>query len=282
MGSNPQNNFDALNKIRDGALMLSLGNAYLCEEPFFIKTGILIDSNIEKVKSGILSLKKKFPGKFVQEVDTDEILEELHNIAQRLQNPDKEISEKCTVGVLGQELETSVNTLARAINTIRSQVEGSSPVYTKTESIINIFGWLKPVGVLATSSFRLIIKLLILSILVAILPFLFLFLTMEKEENLLKEIAQSEVYIKSQYEIIISLDDEKNQISQEIESMEQEAQNREDKIEIIELNDRIYKINENQNKIEVEISLYEKKIEDNRKKIEDVKKKSFIKRLLRQ
>lgn len=282
MDFDPQNNFGALKEIRDRVLMLSLGNAYLCEEPFLKKIGQAINLNLVKLKEDIISLKKRFPGKFTDEVETDEILNGINSIAQHLQNPDKEINEKCTVGALGRELEESVNTLTEAINAIRIQVEGESPVYTKADSILGLFGWLRPVGNLMATLSGFIVKLFVFLIIASILIFSYLFLTMEKEGSILKGIAKSEAYIQSQQEILSQLDYEKEQISRQIESIEKRGLNRQDKIEIMDLEMGINKIDDKRHKIEAEISMYDKELKDNQRKIEEIKKKSFIKKLLRQ
>jgi len=282
MDFDPQSNFGALNEIRDRVLMLSLGNAYLCEEPFLKKIGHVINLNLLKLKEDITSLKKSFPGKFTDEVETDEILNGINSIAQHLQNPDKEINEKCTVGALGRELEESVNTLTEAINAVRIQVEGESPVYTKADSILGLFGWLRPVGNLMATLSGFIGKLFIFLIIASILIFSYLFLTMEKEGSILKEIAKSEAYIQSQQEILSQLDYEKDQISRQIEAIEKRGLNRQDKIEIMDFEMGINKLDDKRHKIETEISMYDKELKDNQRKIEEIKKKSFIKRLLRQ
>ncbi len=282
MDFDPPSNFGPLNEIRNRVLLLSLGNAYLCEEPFLRKIGRVINLNVEKLKGDITSLKKRFPGKFVDEVETDEILNRIDSIAQHLQNPDKEINEKCTVGELGRELEESINAMTHAINAIRIQVEGDSPVYTKTDSILGIFGWLRPVGNLIATLSGPLIKLFILLILAAILIFSYLSLTMEKEGSTLKEIAKSEAYILSQREILSQLDLEKEQISREIKSMEERDLSRQDKIEIMDLEVGINNLDDKRRKIEAKISMHDKKLEDNSRKIKEIRKKSFIKRLLRQ
>ncbi len=281
MDFDPQSNFGALNEIRDRVLMLSLGNAYLCEEPFLKKIGHVINLNLLKLKEDITSLKKRFPGKFTDEVETDEILNGINRIAQHLQNPDKEINEKCTVGALGRELEESVNKLTEAINAVRIQVEGESPVYTKADSILGLFGWLRPVGNLMATLSGFIGKLFIFLIIASILIFSYLFLTMEKEGDILKEIAKSEAYIQSQQEILSQLDYEKDQISRQIASIEKRDLNRQDKIEIMDFEMGINKLDNKRHKIEAEMSMYDNELKDNQRKIEEIKKKSFIKRLLR-
>jgi len=282
MDNDSQNNLSALKEIRDSVLMLSIGNAYLCEELFLKKIGRRIDVNVEKLKNDISALKKRYPGKFVTEVDTDEILKGIHGTAQRLQKPDKETEEKCTIGKLGQEMEASVNILTTAISTVRTQVEGDSLTYTRKDSVIKTVGSVKSIGSSIGSVFALFLKILFCLIVISILPLSYLFFTMDKEENLLKEIANKEQYIQSQQGILSKFEAEKMQISQEIETMKEKDLSREEKIEMIDLDVKIHKIDEECNKVEVDISLYENEIRDNRRKIKEIKEKSFIRRLLRQ
>ena len=286
MDSGSQYNLAALKEIRDSVLILSLGNAYLCEEPFLKKIGNTIDVNLEKLKSDISSLKKRFPGKFADEVDTDEIIKKIQDTAKSLQEPDKEIDEKCTMGELGQELETSVNTLADAIKKIKVQVEGDALTYTKKDSALQAVGGLKEIGISVGGAFTYLFKILICLIILSVLVFSYLFITVEKEGGFLKEIAESEALIQSKKEILSKLDEEKNQISQEIEQIKMKEKkkelNRQDKIDIMDLEMKSDKVDEEIHKVGGEVDLHEKKIMGNREKIEEIKKKSFVERLLRQ
>jgi len=81
----PLPTFAALHDIRDKAILLSLGKAFLCEEVFLMKIGHSIDESLEHLREDILSLKMRFVGKFVEEVDTDSILDDLHSQASFLQ-----------------------------------------------------------------------------------------------------------------------------------------------------------------------------------------------------
>jgi len=56
------------------------------------------------------------------------------------------------------------------------------------------------------------IRSFIFLILIAILPFTYLLVTMESEKNLLKEIDKNKAFIQIQEEILLKLDDEKNDI----------------------------------------------------------------------
>jgi hypothetical protein len=46
--------FPALHDIRDKILVLSLGNAFLCEEVFLKKTGIAIESQLDNLRQEII------------------------------------------------------------------------------------------------------------------------------------------------------------------------------------------------------------------------------------
>ena len=259
--------------------MLSLANAYFCEEPFLKKIGRAIDSNVEKLKGDIYSLKKSFPGKFVDEIDTDEIIKEIHRTAQSLQNPDQDINERCTVGSLGRELEDHIKSLSNAVNAIRIQVEGGGVTYTKKDSVLGIFVNIKDsLG----ASFFLGLKILLCLLVVSFLSFLYLFVTMETEEDLLREIGKSEAVIRSQQEIISQLDLKNKEFSQRIKSLEKGDPSRQERIEIMDLELQIQKILDERLKVQAEIEIHDKKILESRGKIEKIKKTPLFKRLLRQ
>lgn len=282
MGStdpDPQNVIRALNEIRDNVLMLSLANAYFCEEPFLKKIGRAIDSNVEKLKGDIYSLKKSFPGKFVDEIDTDEIIKEIHRTAQSLQNPDQDINERCAVGSLGRELEDRIKSLSNAVNAIRIQVEGRGLTYTKKDSALGIFVNIKDsLG----ASFFLGLKIFLCLLVLSLLSFFYLLLTMENKEDLLKEIGKSEAHIKSQQEIVSQLDLKNKESSERIKSLDKVDPSRQERIEIMHLELKIQKNLNERFKVQAKIGIHDKKILENRKKIEDIEKSSFFKRLLRQ
>lgn len=281
MVSDSQDAFSAQNELRDRALMLLLGNAYICEEPILKKLGLEIDSHARKLKDDILSLKKRFPGKFTHEINTDEILDGIQSTAQLMQKPDTEINEKCTVGMLGRELETWLNTLTMAINDIKIQIEGASTVYTWMDSFSKLSGAIKKIGKLLGHTFTFFLKILFLVLLISLLPFSYLFLTMEREEKFSKVIAQSEAQILLQKEILSKSNNEHKELMEKIAAIENKRTTRELKIVIMELRNNMHEIDGKRNRVEAEIDIHEKKIEENQEKIEEIKKRSFIKRLLR-
>jgi hypothetical protein len=270
-----------LQEIKDNALMLSLGNKFLCEASFLKKIGHGIDTSIETLRADIFSLKKMFPGEFVHEVDTDAILEELQHIARKLQNPDREINEKCTTGELGKELRAHTRSLTSAVRNIKSRVEGEDLTYSRKDSFLSLANSLKNAASYVGMAVAFTFKGLLLLVLLFIGLFLSLYLTMEKEETLLEEIAQSETYIRSQREVLSQLEKEKEVLQGKIAALRGKTQTRQDKIELLDLNVLMLKADGKQHGLESEISIQEKKLEENRKRIEEIEDKPFIKRLLR-
>ena len=102
MAAKPPSTSKGLHGIRDMAILLNMANIHLCEEVYLKKVGLSIDNHLKELRSDISSLKKKFPGKFVKEVDTDQVIENFQGIVQRLQEPDKEILKKRPTGALRQ------------------------------------------------------------------------------------------------------------------------------------------------------------------------------------
>ena len=274
---------DALTEMRDSIFQLSLGNSYLCEDPFLIKIGHAIDSNIETLKEDILSLKARFPGKFTHEIDTDAILEEIRITAQSLQKPNKETNDKCIVGDLGRELEISVKSLTNAINTLKAHVEGGDLTYTKKDTVLGLFDGFGKIGDSVGTALALGLKVLICLIVLSLIPFFYLFMTLEAEEDLLKDMAIHQDQAGSQREIYAKLDQDKEAISKKIESIENkggEELSRQDKIKIMELDRDTQKIDLKRQEVELKIAIHDEEIAKNKKKIETIKNTSFFKRLL--
>jgi len=272
----------ALNTIRKNTLLLTIAKEYLCEDVFLIKLGNNIKQNIQRLKDDISSLKKKFPGKFATEVETDDILEKISATAQALIDADKDIKEGCKSGELGRKLEADVKSIAEAVNLIKIQVQGKKLIYTRKESFFNIFSGLRSIGRSLGSALILGVKILSCLIIIAIVAFSYLYFTMEKEGPILKEIAESREFISDRQKSISQLELRKKEVSEEIELLEKNGITRDEKIAIMDLEMEIQKINQDSNSIEAEINAHEKKISDNQKKIEEIKKTSFIERLLRQ
>lgn len=274
----------ALSEIKDGAIILSLGNDYLCQEPILVKIGRVIDRNVEKVRKEISSLIGQFPGKFTPEIDTDEILAEIQGTARVLQQPDEELSEKCRLGELGKGLEDQVRALTRAVNDIRAKVEGRGVSYSTKDSLIGLFTGLGKAGGSLGGIMSRAFKIVAVLAGVAILVGVYLFITMDRESGLLKNISAAESEIRSEQEAISGLEVKRKEIVRRIASIEKKDPSRElsreEKIAIIDLEMEKHKIDEEKRQAQSEISLGREIINENTKKIEAVRESPFFKRLL--
>ncbi len=261
---------------------MSLGNAYLCENVFLRKIGTEIVSLAKRLSEDIVAVKKRFPGKFADDVDTGTLLKELHARAGELQNPDSAMNDKCAAGELGRELEQTVQDLNQAIKRITAKVEGITPEYTKKDAVIAVLSRAKaPASIAASSVVRLIFKVVAFLLILATGPFVYLLVTMEREPALLGEVSKNEGLIRSQRQIIASLEKEKSEINRQIEELRRKGEDRQDKIAIMDLDVRAHGLDEKRSKSEVEIANLEEKINEDRAKVEEIHKKPFLQRLLR-
>jgi len=275
----PLPTFAALHDIRDKAILLSLGKAFLCEEVFLKKIGHSIDESIENLREDIVSLKTRFVGKFVEDVDTESILEDLHSQATFLQAPDRKATDKCTVGTLGAELEETVSVLTQAIKVIKGKVEGEVEEYTRKEAVVKRA---KTAGSLVSSLVSLAVKVVVLLFLLALGPAIYLGVTMDREGSLQKQIAESKAYIQSQREQIGSLTKQRDELAVRIESSQGDNLSREQKLEIMDLNVTVHGLDQKVHKSEAEITEHERMIRLNEQKIKEIKSKAFLQRYLRQ
>jgi hypothetical protein len=281
MMAKPQNTFKGLHGIRDMALLLGIANVYLCEEEFLQKAGVTIGNHLEELRVDISSLKEKFPGQFVKEADTDQLIDNIQQIVQRLKEPDKDIQKKCKIGALGLELENGINVIGHTIDTIRSQVEGELGTYSKTESVLASVGWIKSLGRKIIGLSALTVKLAGVVVLILAVVFTSLFLSMDSQEGLLKEVHQCRDHVAEHLKILSNADAEKERINKKLDIMNENELTRADRTRMIELNLEIHKINERVYAAQAEIDAYQKRIDEMEKRIEELNQKSFLKRLFR-
>jgi len=271
--------FASLREIRDKAILLSIGKAFLCEEVFLKKIGHAMDESLDHLREEIFSLKMMFVGKFVEDVDTDSLLDELHSQAKLLQSPDRRVTDKCTVGTLGTEMEEAVHTLAVAIKTIKSKIEGEVEEYTKKDSIVK---GAKSAGSLVSSVVSFVIKTVMLLLLLALGPAIYLGVTMDREGSLQKQITESKAYIQSQRAQIASVRKERDELAARAESSQGDTLIRQQKVENMDLSVKVHSLDQKVDKTEAEITEHERRIKMNQQKIEEIKLKTFQQRFLRQ
>jgi molecular chaperone GrpE (heat shock protein) len=264
------------------ALLLNMANTHLCEEVYLQKFGLVIDNHLEEVKDDISSLKKMFPGQFVREVDTDQVIENFEGIVQRLQKPDKETLKKCSTGALGLELENVVNVMGHALDAIKNQVKGELGGYSKTdESVLTLIGWIKFIGrqLFVLSSFTVRITSAAVSILLVV--FISLFLSMDSQQDLLDKVSQYQSHIQGQLAILSSTDSEKERINKELDIIVEGELSRQERTRALDLTLEIHEINEQALAAQAEIDAYQSRIDEMEEKIDEMNKKPFLMRLFR-
>lgn len=273
--------FPVLHEVRNKTLMLSVGNAFLCEEVFLKKTGDAMESQIDNLRQEIHELKQKFPGKFLSDTDTDSILESLRAHARKLQMPNKGLIDKCTVGVLGRELEETVDALTSAVRGIKRRVEGETPAYTAKDSVLGVIDKAKTPVSLATKAVSVAIKTALLLILISMGPLAYLVVSMDREATLVKEIAESEAIIQSRKEVVLSAERERDALWKRIEATRADDAPRETKLEIMEMNLKVHSLDQSRDRAETEISAQEESLRLKRQKLQEVREKPFLDRLFR-
>jgi hypothetical protein len=272
----------ALTELRKDALLLSIAKEYLYEDLFLNKIGKDIEYNISRLKDDISALKKKFPGKFAVEVETDSVLEKIKAAALTLIDPKDDIKENFRSGELGRKLGSDVKSISEAVNVIRVQVLGKRVSYTREDAILNKFIRLKDIGSSFANTLILASKILFCIIFIIAMAFVYLYYTMEREEPLLKEITAMQSLISERQSSLSQIASRKEEISKEIKSLENKNIFRSEKIALMDLEMEMQKLNQERNNYEAEITTREKEIADKMKRIDELKKIPFFKRLLRQ
>ena len=282
--NNDKYNTSALSALKDNVLLLTMANDHLGDEKFLIKIGNNISQAVEFLNRDISSLKKEYPGKFMNDVDTDSILQKIDNAAQRMLRPDKETMENHSSGTLGREMESYVISIKKAINLIRSKVQGTD--FDKAgkkgygrDILMPIKGMFHYAGNVIIFSVKILACIMVLAASI----FSYLFFTMEKETPFLNEIQASQALIQQKKQLIPDLEHQRQDLNDKRNKMKIDSlMTRDEKVAALDVEMKIKKIDTTLNQIAIEITVHEKKITDNQEKLDALRKKSFIQRLLKQ
>ncbi|MGD9157392.1 MAG: hypothetical protein PVG39_03205 [Desulfobacteraceae bacterium] len=275
-----QPDFQSLRNIRDNMLLLSIANEYISENIYLVKFGTEIKKNLTALKDDIIALKKQFPGKFAQEVNTDNIMNSFETTAKEMLSGGDEIISKCTSGKLGTVLGADVDKITEAIDKIWHQVKGSDVKYTATDSISGFFDRLNIFSSLASLFFK-IIKIFFIILIILAAGLSYLYFTMEKEEPILKENREIMAFIEEKKALISELEKKKADAQKDIKARDTSKLLRKDKIAIIDTETKIQELNQEIHLIEGQIGTRKEIMDKNNEKLEELKSKSFLDRLLR-
>jgi hypothetical protein len=277
-----QYNLSALEELKNNTLLLTTANDHLADDAFLIKIGHNIGRAVEILERDISALKKEYPGKFVNDVDTDSILEKIDGTAQRMLKPSREIKESHASGTLGREMEINFISIKKAVEDLRIKVRGSHtqrPGRNPATEIVNSFS-----GVFRSAQGLLIsgAKILAGLIFIACVALAYLYLSMEKDRAYINEIAASSALIKEKEGQITKLEQERQSLDRKRITMKSvKEMTREEKVAALEIEVGIKKINDTIDQLEAEIAVQEKKTAENQDKLNELRKKTFYQKLMK-
>jgi DNA repair exonuclease SbcCD ATPase subunit len=270
---------EALIELRNNALLLTIGNEHLNDEVFLVKIGNSISRSVDLLKRDISALKKEYPGKFMSEVDTDNILLKIDDIAQRLLKPSRETTEKYVSGQLGREIESHVEAVAKAVDDVRMKVQGSPSEQGGAGSSGNAL--LKVKGVFLSAGYLLNwgIKILACVVVLLLALFTYFYFTMEKDTKYLKEIASTQSSLKEKKNLLLKTQKDKQDLEDKRKPTNREL-TREEKLVALDLEVKIKKLDSTIEQTQAEIETYEQKLKENQADLDALRRKPFIKRLM--
>jgi hypothetical protein len=272
----------ALNDLKNNAILLTMANEHLRDDIYLAKIADSINRASETLKTDILDLKKEYPGKFMNEPDTDAIFEKMEMTTQRMLAPDKDIKVEYAGGQLGKEIQSYVMSLSKAVNDLKNAVHGLPADQQKKHPETGLLGKIRYSIHLPGDTLLLAGKIFSYIIILIAAIFCFLYFTMENDTTLLNEMTSSQELVKERKALIPKLEQEKEVLYKKRKTTKSKDMTREEKVAALNLEMEIKKLEDNLEQIAAEISINEKKINDTQEKLEAFRKKPFIKKLLKQ
>jgi len=273
---------EALNELKNDALLLTVANEHLTDEIYLIRIGNNIQKAIEVLQRDIASLKKEYPGKLMNEMDTDGILEKIDSAARRMLSPDMEIMQDHASGDLGRKIESYVFSITKAVEDIRKKIKGVPPEHEVTGHTTNVLMKVEDVFRSTGGIILFGLKIIACTVVLVAAVFSYLYFTMEKDSSFINEIASSQALMMEKKARVPRLEQEKTELENKRIPQGNKELTRQEKVAALDLELKIRKLDEIIDQTEAEISVQEKNIIDNQDKLDALRKKPFLKRLLKQ
>jgi hypothetical protein len=271
----------ALIELKNDALLLSVANNHLRDEIYLTKIGASISHAVEILKRDISSLKKEYPGKLMNDVDTDPILEKIDKAARHMLKPGEEIKKDYLSGELGRVMESYVASITRAVDDIRMKIQGAPADHVGEGSAINLWDRVRQTSQSAGHVVLVGAKLLAGVTVMVAAVFSYLYFTMEKDTPILNEITTSQTEIIAKKQLVSKLERERQDLYSN-RKPQTGKESREEKVAILDIEMKIKKVEESLDQTEAEIYVQEKKLNENLDKLGALREKPFMKRLLKQ
>jgi len=270
-----------IKSIQNIAIILTGAAEFVCEGRMLKRFSRNIEEDLEKLENNIALLKKKFPEKFPETLELDSSLSKIRDVAIILKGDNADIEAKCRSGELGNEVTLRVTELKAITQNILDVLREKKARYTIADKFASYGGRIKSfllgLSPLVSNTSRIFLA----AILVIIFPFVYLSLTMESEDIVLKSIKNDLSFIENQRDMLVKQRQEHKEIREKIKSFDQAEMSRQEKIEWLNLSIKERKSRELIDQIKLSIETREKKIAEKNKKAEEIRKKSFFQKLLR-
>jgi len=271
----------AIKAIQNIAIMLTGAAEFVCEKRILKRFSGEIEDNLDRLENDIASLKEQFMGKLPKTLQSDSPVSKIRDIAKIIKGDNTDIEAKCRAGDLGNELTIGAIELKGIVKGILDTVGGKVSGYTFVDKIAEYGQRVKSFLLYFSPLVSNTGKIILAAILVAISPFVYLFLTMESEDFLLESVKNDLAYIETQNDTLEKHRKEYTEISEKLKVLDQKELNREDTIELLNLSMKESKIKELIEETIFSIEIKEKEIAEKNKEAEEIRKKSFFKKLFK-
>lgn len=277
----PQHIEKTIKAIHDIAIMLTGASEYVCEGTILKRFSQEIEVHLERLQTDIASLQEEFPGKVPEDLKPDSSLSRIRDFAKMLKGDNADIVGRCRSGDLGDELNATTLELRGLVEKTLDTLGGRVTRLTVSDRITDYRGRVKS-SLLDLSSFVSYKgKVILPALVVAILAFVYLFLTMESEEVWLSSIQDDLAFIEKQRDTLRRQTQEYRQIRAKVKSFERKELVSQRKIEFLNLSKEERRIKELLDKTAISIETRERAIAEKNKKVEEIRKKPFFQKLLR-
>lgn len=267
--------------IQDIAIILTGAAEFVCRRRMLKRFSEYLEESLKKLEGNIAVVKKQLPGKMPDSFKLDKSLRIIRDVALILREDDGDTEARCRSGELGAKLSFGVAELKAAIRTIFDALTGNLSRYSILDRCSEYGGRIKSFLLRLSPVVSNTGRIFLAASLLFIFLFVYLALTMETEDALLRDIKRDLVFVKEQKELLERQRKEYRKIKEKIWYFDQTDMDREDKIQWLNLSLEERRSRELIDQTKLSIEKAEEDIAEKNMEVEKIRKKSFFQKLLR-
>jgi len=240
-----------------------------------------LKKELSVIKAETALLLNEIIGRPIKPIDVEKHIGRIEYLVAGLEELEPSVVKRWQAGQVVPELIEKLDETALEIRRIEERIRGVSVSYGPLEFLGRIGRRFKAVLKSVFSPALLVTKIVGFVAILTVIGFIYLWFTMDKEEDVSLRITVLSAQISAREELMSRLDEEATRLEKTIYDMEEKAAERSEKLTLVEYRLKFQEIREAREKLAVEISMLDRDLKEKEARLSHIRDMNFFMRLFR-